>query len=156
MASTSSVSSGSDPSSLYTASDAAARLPQKVLGQKDFMKLLAVQFQMQDPMKPKEDTEFIAQTAQFTALENSTAMTAELAQLRLDQQRVVATSYLGRQVTIDLADKGTISGNVTAIDNSGSAPRIVVDGKPYSLSAVLRVEPSVVSAPATAAQTVGA
>ena len=33
-----------------TASDAASRVPQKTLGQNDFLNLLAKQFQMQDPM----------------------------------------------------------------------------------------------------------
>lgn len=150
----SSVSSSSG--STYGVNDTASRIPQKVLGQHDFMKLLAVQFQMQDPMKPKEDTEFIAQTAQFTALENSTAMTAELAQLRLDQQRVVATSYLGNQVTLDGGKDGQVTGPATAVDNSGDEPRIVVNGKAYSLSAVLRVEPSVVSAPSAASKIEGA
>jgi flagellar basal-body rod modification protein FlgD len=126
----------------------AARVPQKQLGREDFMKLLAVQFQMQDPMKPMEDTAFIAQTAQFTSLEQTTTMANELTQLRADQQRVVATSYLGHNVTLDAGSGNTISGNVTAIDTSASNPRIVVDGKTYSLSAVLRVEPGIVSAPA--------
>jgi flagellar basal-body rod modification protein FlgD len=123
-------------------------VPQKQLGREDFMKLLAVQFQMQDPMKPMEDTAFIAQTAQFTSLEQTTTMANELTQLRADQQRVVATSYLGHNVTLDAGSGNTLSGNVTAIDTSAATPRIVVDGKTYSLSAVLRVEPGVISAPA--------
>lgn len=129
--------------------DTGSRLPQKILGQQDFMKLLAVQFQMQDPMKPMEDTAFIAQTAQFTALENSTAMTAELSRLRQDQSRVVANSYLGHRVTVELADGSSVTGGVSAIENAASGPQIVVNGERYGLSSVLRVEPGLVSAPAT-------
>jgi flagellar basal-body rod modification protein FlgD len=136
--------------STFTGTDAttAARTPQKVLGRDDFMKLLAVQFQMQDPMKPMEDTAFIAQTAQFSALEQSTTMATELTQLRADQQRVVANSYLGHRVTVDNGTGQSVAGDVTAVDNSGASPRIIVNGKPYSFSAVLRVEPSITSAPA--------
>ena len=54
---------------------------QKTLGSDDFMKLLAVQFKTQDPMKPMEDTAFIAQMAQFTSLSQSQAMTAEMVKL---------------------------------------------------------------------------
>lgn len=154
MATISPISSGASAGS--GATDAAARLPQKALGQHDFMKLLAVQFQMQDPMKPMEDTAFIAQTAQFTALENSTAMTSELARLRQDQQRAVANSYLGHRVTVELADGKTVMGQVSAIENSSSGPQLVVNGEKHPLSAVLRVEPGLVSAPANAPFTHGA
>lgn len=125
-----------------------SRVPQKVLGKDDFLKLLAIQFQMQDPTKPMEDTAFIAQTAQFTALEQSTSMAADLAQLRADQQRVTANSYLGHRVTLGVEDGATVTGDVTAIDNTGASPRLVVAGQSHPLSAVLRVEPGIFSAPA--------
>lgn len=152
MSTISSVSSTS--SSSY--SDTASRVPQKSLGREDFMQLLAVQFQMQDPMKPMEDTAFIAQTAQFTSLEQSANMVSELEHLRTEQQRVVANSYLGHRVTVDLGDGKSATGDVTAVDNTGDSPRIVVNGEAHALSAVLRVEPGIVSASATATQSSGA
>jgi flagellar basal-body rod modification protein FlgD len=146
MISVSSIQTGANAAA--AASDTPSRLPQKTLGQQDFMKLLAVQFQMQDPMKPMEDTAFIAQTAQFTALENSTAMTSELTRLREEQQRVVANSYLGHNVTVELADGTSASGAVSAVVNEASGPKLVIKGEKHALSAVLRVEPGLVSAPA--------
>jgi flagellar basal-body rod modification protein FlgD len=154
MASISSISSGANAAA--GVADPALRLPQKMLGQQDFMKLLAVQFQMQDPMKPMEDTAFIAQTAQFAALENSAAMSSELTRLREEQQRVVANSYLGHQVTVALADGKSATGGVAAVENEASGPKLVINGEKYALSSVLRVEPLVVSAPATAPAKVGA
>jgi flagellar basal-body rod modification protein FlgD len=142
--------SNTDPALVATGENAgSSRVPQKQLGKDDFLRLLAVQFQMQDPTKPMEDTAFIAQTAQFTSLEQATSMAQDMSALRADQQRVVANSYLGHHVTVDAGDGAIADGDVTAVDSSGSAPRIVVNGKPYSLSAVLRVEPGVLSAPAS-------
>lgn len=125
-----------------------ARKPTKTLGQADFLKLLAIQFQKQDPMKPMEDTSFIAQMAQFTSLDQTSVMSKDIAALRLDQQRTVANSYLGHRVTVDPGDGTTPAGIVTAIDASGGTPHVVIGGISYPLSAVLRVEPGSVITPA--------
>ncbi len=153
MPSISSITSGTSAS---TATDStASRIPQKALGQNDFLKLLAKQYESQDPLKPKEDTEFIAQMAQFSSLEQSSAMAKEMTELRHEQQRTTASSYLGHRVTVDAGKAGTVTGDVTALDMSGSEPLLVVGDKSFPLSAVLRVEPSVVSAPAPAPVTAG-
>jgi flagellar basal-body rod modification protein FlgD len=147
MASISGISPTSYSATGDTAAAAPSRVPQKLLGQDDFLKLLAVQFQAQDPMKPMEDTAFIAQMAQFSSLEQSSAMARDMTALRSDQQRTVATSYLGHHVTVDLGKGGIASGDVTAVDTSGPEPKIVVNGASHSLSAVLRVEPGLLTAP---------
>ena len=128
-------------SSSTAGASTASRIPQKVLGQNDFLKLLATQFKSQDPMKPMEDTAFIAQMAQFSSLEQSNAMAKDMAQLRADQQRVTANSYLGHRVTVDAGDGTSLSGDVAAVDASGSEPRLVIGGTPFPLSAVLRGGP---------------
>ncbi|MCX6954718.1 MAG: flagellar hook assembly protein FlgD [Verrucomicrobia bacterium] len=125
----------------------ASRVPQKTLGQNDFLKLLAKQFQTQDPMKPMEDTAFIAQMAQFSSLEQTKTMTADMAALRSDQQRTAANSYLGHRVTVDDGKKGTAVGDVTAVDARGTEPQLVINGVSYPLSSVLLVEPGSLTTP---------
>jgi flagellar hook assembly protein FlgD len=46
----------------------------KAMGQDEFLKLLVTQLQHQDPMNPIENQDFIAQTAQFTQLEQLTKL----------------------------------------------------------------------------------
>jgi len=142
-----SAATGANPYLAGTQSGTPSRIPQKTLGQDEFLRLLATQFQKQDPMKPMEDTAFIAQMAQFTALEQSGAMTQELAALRADQLQATANSYLGHRVTVTGAEGVPVSGTVSAIDRGGDTPRLVVGGESYSLSAVLRVEPGLLTSP---------
>ncbi len=121
--------------------DALVRTPKKTtLDSTDFMKLLAVQFQSQDPMKPMEDTAFIAQMAQFTALEQSNSLVREISLLRADQQNLSASGMLGRNVTVEDADGLPVTGQVTAIENSADGPVLMIDGVRYPLSSVQRVE----------------
>ena len=46
------------------------------LGKDEFMKILITQLTHQDPTEPMKDTEFIAQMAQFSTLEQITNMTS--------------------------------------------------------------------------------
>ncbi|MED5414492.1 MAG: flagellar hook assembly protein FlgD [Candidatus Latescibacterota bacterium] len=77
------------------------------LGKEDFLKLLTVQLRYQDPLNPMENTEFIAQMAQFSSLEQLQNMNQSLdrnlgseQQLHTAFQNNLATSLVGRTVEI--------------------------------------------------------
>lgn len=127
----------------------------QTLGSADFMKLLAVQFQSQDPLKPMDDTAFIAQTAQFSSLQQTQALVQQMTSLSSAQNLATANSYLGRQVTVDAGNGQTAIGNVTKVDAGNGAPQIIINGQAYPLSAVLYVEPGAVSTPASQPVTAG-
>lgn len=55
---------------------------QGVLGKDDFMKLLLVQLQNQDPQNPMDDREFASQLAQFSSLEQMNNMNTSLTDLK--------------------------------------------------------------------------
>ena len=48
------------------------------LGKDEFLKLLVTQLQNQDPLNPQDDTQFISQLAQFSALEQMTNMSYDV------------------------------------------------------------------------------
>jgi len=123
----------------------ASRLPKQTLGQDEFLKLITVQLANQDPMKPMEDTSFIAQMAQFSSLEQSSQMSRDMAALRSDMSLQSATALLGREVTLTTAD-GDVTGVVDSVDSTTDAVRIGVDGQLYSFSDVVRVAPATVPA----------
>ena len=66
-------SSSNDPTS------AAGR--ETKLGQDAFMKLLTTQLANQDPLKPQDNGEFIAQLAQFSSLEKLTSIETSIKEL---------------------------------------------------------------------------
>lgn len=121
----------------------ALRVPQKTLGQDDFLKLLTVQLAKQDPMKPMEDTAFIAQMAQFSSLQQSTEMAKQMASMQSDNALQTASSLLGRAVTLASED-GNVTGAVDSVENTNGTVSLSVGGKLYTLSQILRVAPAVV------------
>lgn len=112
-----------------------ARVAKQQLGQDDFLQLLATQLKQQDPMKPMDDTAFIAQMAQFSSLQS-------MNQMRADQQQLMAASYIGKSVTVQDPGGKPVTGLVTAVDNSGDQPTLVINNTSYKLSTVKRIEPN--------------
>lgn len=113
------------------------RLPIKTLTQQDFLKLLVTQMTAQDPLNPKQDTEFIAQMTQFSALEQSKSMQSDMAQLRSEQQVLQANALLGRSVELNDAT----TGKVAAVQVAGGTPFVLVNGVKYSLDQITMIAP---------------
>ena len=77
------------------------RRSKEELGQDGFMKLLAHQLKNQDPMKPMDQKDFSANLAQFSQLEQLTAMNKKLDSVNqnaIDDKRVQGASFLGKKV----------------------------------------------------------
>ncbi|HTX55334.1 MAG TPA: flagellar hook capping FlgD N-terminal domain-containing protein [Candidatus Baltobacteraceae bacterium] len=75
-----------------------------VLGKDDFLRLLMTQLKNQDPMNPMQSTDFIAQTAQFTSLEQLTNMNQLLQQMATQSGATGAagaSSLIGKTVTVN-------------------------------------------------------
>jgi flagellar basal-body rod modification protein FlgD len=110
------------------------------LGKDDFLKLLIIQLENQDPTRPVDDKEFIAQLAQFSSLEQMTEMNSTLLKLIANYKTDMSYSLLGKQV--DVLDKTTgepVSGVVTEITFSEGGPQISFNGLSYSINDVIRV-----------------
>jgi flagellar basal-body rod modification protein FlgD len=96
----------------------------------------------QDPLKPQSDAEFIAQMAQFSALEQAKSMQTDISALRSEQQLLQANALLGRSVKLLDEKGGIITGNVSAIQVESGTPQLVVNNHSYDLTALLSIEPS--------------
>jgi len=104
------------------------------LNQEDFFALLTTQLAQQDPFKPLDNTEFVAQMAQFSSLESLQAMQdsfSDLASSMSSNQALQASALVGRTVLIP--------SNVASFDGSSDVEGMVALSSPAT-NAVLRIE----------------
>lgn len=104
----------------------------KSLDRDAFLKLLVAQLRYQDPLEPKENSEFVAELAQFSSLEQTMGINDRLDMLSM-QQRGSANTQV-----VDLVGKtATVRGNLATLDATG-AP-VPVQFTLNAASAVTRV-----------------
>ena len=73
----------------------------KLLGKDDFMKLLLAQLKNQDPLNPMDGTDFTAQLAQFSSLEQLSNLNTELKVQSVNQMTLgyaQSVNMIGKEV----------------------------------------------------------
>ena len=127
-----SVNSTADTIGATAATDLSNRKTE--LSQEDFFALLTTQLAQQDPFKPLDNTEFVAQMAQFSSLESLQAMQSsfsDLASAMTSNQALQASALVGRTVLVP--------SNIASFDGT-SAVIGTVGASSDSLGGVLRIE----------------
>jgi flagellar basal-body rod modification protein FlgD len=107
------------------------------LGKDDFLNLLVTQLRYQDPLNPTDDTEFIAQMAQFSALE-------QMQNLNTSFTATKAYSLIGKSILADVIDPDTksiteISGDVSSVTYHSGKYYVVVNGTEVSVDDIVEV-----------------
>jgi len=95
------------------------------LGMEDFLKILLTQLTFQDPLKPMDNQEFMAQMAQFTSLEQTQQLNGKLDALLSTQAALQSVGLIGRTVDIT-TESGSVTGTVASLSLAGSAPALSV------------------------------
>jgi len=116
---------------------AVSRNPNSTLDKDAFLQLLVTQLKYQDPLNPLDDKEFLAQMAQFTALEqmqNMNQTTTKSQAYSMIGKNIVAETYNPLTYTTE-----EISGLVTSVIVKGSVPLLVVGGVEVPVSDVVEV-----------------
>ena len=96
------------------------------MGMEDFLKILLTQLTYQDPLKPMDNQEFMAQMAQFTALEQSQQVNEKISLLVANQAALQSIGLIGRAVDLTTAEGNKLSGTVSALSLSGESPSLTV------------------------------
>jgi flagellar basal-body rod modification protein FlgD len=102
------------------------------LGEEQFLQLLVAQMQYQDPLEPMSNSEFVAQLAQFSNVEQLVGVNEGINYLYLSQQsmgNVQASSLIGKEVEVksdELTVESTDTSKSAAFTLSDDAETVTV------------------------------
>jgi flagellar basal-body rod modification protein FlgD len=114
--------SGNASSAMFTTSPTPTA-PTNTFDQDTFLKLLVAQLKYQNPMSPKDGTEFLTQTAQFTQLETLQKIEKLMTINSAASEVLEASTMVGRKVTMALPQgQGGIPVASTSMTFGGNLP----------------------------------
>jgi len=120
----------------------------KALGKDDFLKMLIAQLKNQDPTNPQQGSEFAAQMAQFSSVEQLTNLNTTLesqSQNSLNLLNAQAINLVGKEITAqtaaatDATPATTITGTVTAVNFKDQKVSLTVNGQEIPFTDLLSV-----------------
>jgi flagellar basal-body rod modification protein FlgD len=106
-----------------------ARAPDDQFGKDTFLKLLVAQLRYQNPLAPKDGSEFLAQTAQFTMVEKLSALEQQGKDAARASEVLAASTMIGRSVTFALdAGDAPVPTPTTTMSIGGTLPAAASPG----------------------------
>jgi flagellar basal-body rod modification protein FlgD len=136
------VSGSNNSNALSSALSQVSGSSNQFVSENTFLTLLITQLQNQDPMNPQDSSQFVAQLASFSSLEQMTAMNTSMQNV-LDNS---ATSLIGQNVTLLDSSGNLVQGTVQGIVYYSNTPAVQVNGVNYPLSDIQNVGNVVASA----------
>ena len=112
------------------------------LGRDAFLQLLVLELQNQDPLEPVDNSDMIAQLAQFSALEGTEKLNTsfELLSGNVDQLNFISAQGLLGKYVEGVNDSGEVAtGVVNSVYLDGSIVVLNVDGEIVPMSSVLSI-----------------
>jgi flagellar basal-body rod modification protein FlgD len=108
-----------------TASLQSLDLQQAALGQEEFLRILLAQLRFQDPLKPIDNQQFLAQMAQFSALAQTAQLNERVDTLLTIQAAVQSIGLIGKTVEVSISGTAKV-GQVTSLSFSDGQPNLTV------------------------------
>lgn len=109
------------------------------LGKDDFLRLLIAQLRHQDPLQPVNDREFVAQLAQFSALEQMHNVASAVLELARRQEAAAAFGLVGRRVRVEAEDGTVVEGVVSGVRRQDGSFLLVVGDRTFRLDQLVEV-----------------
>lgn len=110
------------------------------LGKDAFLKLLAAQARSQDPMAPSDNTQQIAQLAQFSSLEQMQNVANEMALVRSSINNQSSIALVGKDVDYLTEEGVTTTGTVAGVSLTADGPMLTIgEAKDVPVASVVTV-----------------
>lgn len=125
-----------------TGGEASSILAGKELGRDAFLQLLVMELQNQDPLEPVQNSEMVAQLAQFSSLEQMESLNGsfELLSGNVDQLNFISAQGLLGKYVEGVNEAGEVAtGVVDSVYLDGSIVVLNVDGEIMPMSNVLSI-----------------
>ncbi len=94
------------------------------ISQDDFLRILLAQLRFQDPLKPVDNQQFVAQLAQFSALEINRQQSEKVDTLLTVQAVTQSIGLIGKRVELRTALGNSTPGVVDAVSFTDGEPRL--------------------------------
>ena len=111
--------------------------------QTDYMKLLVVQLQNQNPLEPMDNNQMASQLAQLSQLGQTEQLNTKFAEALTTSQKSYASSLVGKEISYayadDAGDTQLASGTVAGVITQGDNINLLVGEYTIGLSDVLTV-----------------
>lgn len=108
------------------------------LGKNEFFQILAAQLQFQDPMEGGDNSEYVAQLAQFSALEQMENLNLAIADLKNNQNLLFGSQMIGKTVEV-VGENEIVKGEVQSVRVRESGLYIVVGDQEYVAEDILNM-----------------
>ncbi len=106
------------------------------LGKDEFLKLLTTQMSSQDPLKPMDNSEMIAQLAQFSALEQMQNLNNQMSEFRREMAMGLGISLSNQDVIVDFTDGTSLRGKLDAVSWRNGKVVMDVGEKQYEMETI--------------------
>src|SRR5215217_7759142 len=107
----------------------------KAMGRDAFLKLLVAQLKNQDPLKPQDNSAFVAELAQFSSLEQSMGVNDRLDQMMLQNQGMANANVVNM-----VGQVATVKGSLVTTDGSGIGVPVSFSQDRASDSTVIQIQ----------------
>lgn len=109
------------------------------MDQETFLKLLVAQLRYQDPSKPVDSSQFMAQTAAFTQVQKLTELADLNSSMMMAQRLLSAGVLVGSQARYLDEDGQTATGTISAVRLNTDEPVAVIGGKDVPMGRIQEV-----------------
>jgi flagellar basal-body rod modification protein FlgD len=100
--------------------------PSDNLGENDFLKLMMIQLQNQDPLNPSDPTQYMSELANFSSLEQQTQIAQSTSSAATQQASSSALGLLGHTVSYKDASGVTQTGTVSKVNFTSAGPALTI------------------------------